>query len=117
LISDQGRVFTKPVHRLLAEAFIPNPSHLPYVNHRNGDKLDNSLGNLEWVTHSQNIRHAYNLGLLQTVSTRKLVFDKCTGRKFQSARQAADYYQIPYSTCKNYLNGNRLNRTCLEYAA
>jgi hypothetical protein len=116
-LSKDGRTYTKCVHRLKAEAFIPNPFNRRFVNHKNGDKLDNRLENLEWVTHAQNIRHAYNYGLCDTVSMQKRVVDKCTGRKFQSAKQAADYYQIPYSTCKNYLNGNRGNRTCLEYAA
>jgi hypothetical protein len=116
-LSKDRRAYTKCVHRLKAEAFIPNPFNKRYINHKNGNKLDNRLENLEWVTHAQNIRHAYDYGLCKTVSMEKLVVDKCTGRKFLSAKQASEYYHIPYSTCKNYLNGNRQNRTCLEYAA
>lgn len=46
------------VHRLVAKTFIPNPDNLPVVNHKDGNKLNNSVDNLEWVTQSQNRIHA-----------------------------------------------------------
>lgn len=54
------------VHRLLAQAFVPNPDNKPVINHINGTKDDNSLNNLEWVTTSENIHHAYMTGLRQS---------------------------------------------------
>ena len=51
------------VHRLLAEAFIPNPLGKPQVNHIDGDKANNALINLEWVTQSENQQHSYRIGL------------------------------------------------------
>ena len=51
------------LHRLLAQAFIPNPEGKPCVNHKDGNKHNNALRNLEWVTRSENQRHAYETGL------------------------------------------------------
>ena len=45
----------------MAEAYIPNPSSLPEVNHLDGNRQNNSVANLEWITHGNNIKHSYNL--------------------------------------------------------
>lgn len=51
------------VHRIVALMFIPNPLNKPEVNHIDGNKLNNSVSNLEWVTHQENVIHATKTGL------------------------------------------------------
>lgn len=109
----EGKLYTKYLHRLLAEAFISNPHNHEEVNHKNGCKLQNNLENLEWVCHRTNVQHAYDIGLTKKVG--KKVIDTRSGATYKTVKEAAIATGVSYSTCKNYLNGNRSNPTPLKY--
>lgn len=115
-LSKKGKDSTVYIHRLLGFAFISNPLNKAFINHKDGNKLNNDLNNLEWVTHSENMLHAYNTGLLKIKA--KSVYDSCTGKIYTSIKEAAKALNINYGTCRNYLNGNiKTNNTCLRFAA
>lgn len=99
ITSDDGERMHKNIHRLVAEAFIPNPLNKPCVNHKDGNKHNNNVDNLEWVTRSENDIHAFRNGLRKSTakqiqkaidSTRKPVKNKTTGEVFRSIVEAAN---------------------------
>ena len=73
------------VHRMVAETWLDNPNYYTQVNHINGDKDDNRVDNLEWVTPSQNTRHAIRIGLRKGTPVRIVE----TGEIFESQAECA----------------------------
>lgn len=61
---------TRTVHRVIATGFVPAESGKDFVNHKDGNKLNNSAQNLEWCTRSENIKHAFSHGLKTTAGER-----------------------------------------------
>ena len=80
------------VHRLVAEAFIPNPENKPYVNHIDGNRSNNQVENLEWVTPAENSQHAVSIGQWGNSRARPVIQYNLDGERmaiFESASEAA----------------------------
>lgn len=77
----KNKHYMRYVHRLVAECYLPNPNKLPEVNHKNGDKANNSVDNLEWCTRSENQRHAIRTGLKPPNSDKQRRASSKTGKR------------------------------------
>lgn len=75
----------KLLHCILIETFIPNPDNKPFCNHKDGNKLNNSLDNLEWCTTRENTIHAYAHGLINLQTEKNIAVHKHWGIINQSA--------------------------------
>ena len=83
-----GAVKTVLVHRLVADAFVPNPNGSHFVNHIDSNRANNAANNLEWVTSSENRTHGIKSGYVVFRQTRKVICVE-TGKTFEQAKMAA----------------------------
>jgi len=99
------------VHRLVATAFIPNPENKSLVNHINGIPCDNRVGNLEWVTISENVLHAHGLGLIVNYA-QKLTHDQIREIRKELAAPGRIQKQIAekYGVTQPCISGIKLGR-------
>lgn len=111
------------VHRAVAETFIPNPNNLPEINHKSGIKTENFVENLEWVTRSENIQHAYDNNLKKakrgkehpkSIQIRMFDLKMRFIKKFVSCTECCEYLKNNYGIINakpNYIsrvvNGSR----------
>lgn len=111
-LTSNGKMQYQLLHRLIAQAFIPNPYNKPFINHIDGNKKNNKIGNLEWVTNKENIRHAFEIGLMNgKPSTRKkqiIQIDKDTNKvicEYNSQLEASKKLNIHPGSLSQCLNG------------
>jgi len=95
------------VHRLVGVAFIPNPLNLPEINHKDGDKLNNKVNNLEWATSSFNKRHALETGLRKAgprMSTEDIAKVRYYSKEGKSGVEIAKMFNISTATVSKIIN-------------
>ena len=121
-LSKDGKKTNKRIHRLVAEAFLDNPNCYEVVNHKNGDKTNNKVSNLEWCSRSHNQQHAYDNNLIKKKfgsdhwnygktgdlnATSKKVLCVTTGEIFGSAHDASRKYNLNFSNICSCCRGSR----------
>lgn len=111
-LSKDGKTKTYVVHILVAKAFIPNVGNKPCVNHKDLNRQNNTVENLEWVTHQENMAHAAGHGLLRNKTT-KLTWDDVVvirGIKNKTQREIAEMYNVTQTNINCILK----NKTWLQ---
>lgn len=107
------------VHRLVAKTFHPNPENKPEVNHIDGDKRNNHGDNLEWVTRSEQIKHAYRIGLAKGPPGR---FKDKFGKDHKDSKPV-DQYDLSgrlvaeYDSAMDAVRTGGFNQSCISLAA
>jgi len=103
-----GKGATKEIHRFVAEAFIPNPDGKDEVNHIDGNKHNNHISNLEWVSHSENMRHSTEV--LKNIKKRVLQYslDGTYIQTFNSIKEAAEKTHSPRTAICQVVKGKRI---------
>lgn len=87
----KGVKFKFPIHRLVAIAYLPNPDNKAEVNHKDGNKKNNKLNNLEWTTRAENRAHAYATGLMDGI-----MGENCTSSKL-TKKEVKEIFKKYYS--------------------
>ena len=111
-----GKRTTARVHRLVAEEFIENPDNKPCINHIDGNKHNNHVSNLEWVTKKENSEHAWNNGLAKPSRSMLGKKNPNAGRKGKPFRivETGEVFNTLYE-CEKAIDGNNRHiNDCLK---
>lgn len=103
----EGKRYTKTVHRIVAESFLENPNSYPQINHKDGDKTNNRVANLEWCNHSQNVVHSYDNQLHKTKVSPNDVAYIYTNPENLTARELSIKFNIKLNTIYGLIYGNK----------
>lgn len=106
-LKKNGKSFSREIHRLVAEAFIPNQEKKEQINHKDGDKHNNKVDNLEWITRSENALHSYfklgNIKYKRNFSEQEIKEIKGLYLQGQSKNQLAKQYFCSRTTIKRII--------------
>lgn len=114
-----GKRYYKHLHRLLAEAFIPNPENLRTVNHIDGNKDNNSLSNLEWMNDENQQRHAMMIGLKkhgEAMSEEEIfnIYDMYFNKNIKP-KEISEILNKPFGTIRKICYGERCKNLLSKY--
>ena len=110
MFSINGKVSCKYVHRLVAETFIPNPKNLCQINHKNHNKRDNRIKNLEWCNAEYNVQDAQGKQIIVCDNKNNIV------KKFASIRACERFFNYGHRSLNIYIDSNRLRNNLLFYS-
>lgn len=107
-----GTWTSQPVHRLVAKAFLENPLNKQAVNHKDGDRTNNNVENLEWVTPKENVIHSFKFGLRKeckqvpkkTILTDFQISQIDRLRELYTVNQLSKLFNIEYQSLKNIIH-------------
>jgi len=118
--NNKGKTFN--VHRLVAETFIDNPNNYKYINHIDGNKLNNNVSNLEFCTQCHNMKEAYRIGLMKphkhTEETKKKISQSRKGissgneRKVICLETGVEYESIKMASEKTNIDKSKICICC-----
>lgn len=119
-LSKNSKQFTLTVHRLVAKSFILNNNNLPQVNHKDCNKLNNTIENLEWISNVENMRHAFDNGIFKerdnkSSNTGKKVINIVTNKIYNNVREASLDYEKSRSYLTSQLCGLKPNKSDFIY--
>lgn len=100
------------VHRLVAQAFIPNPNNLPYVNHKDNDPKNNDASNLEWCTPKYNMRYSFDVN--NRVSGHAKPVALYINDKFFSLYSSVEHCSKMFSTSKDFFEVSKGRMSCFD---
>lgn len=111
LLRNHGYYF---VHRIVAIAFLSNPSNLPVVNHIDNNRRNNDVSNLEWVTELDNFLHMYNQGRLKSKNA-YIIEEITTGQTFKTVHSAASFFGVSDSVVTSSFNNDKYTSAGLRF--
>ena len=87
------------IHRLVAETYLPNPLNLPQVNHKDENKANNALPNLEWISHKDNCNFGTRNDRIAKACQKRVICIE-TGQVFESIKEAQDFFKCGHNIAR-----------------
>jgi hypothetical protein len=109
---ENGKQFTKNIHEIVAELYLNKIENTNCINHKDGNKYNNNIDNLEYTTYSKNLKHGYNTGLINAVGinngrsklTEKEVLEIRNLKSSKTYKELSLMYNVSFSTIKDIIS-------------